>query len=67
MFESEFSEIKKRALAEPTLEEALAFVAIWEMERIVKVTKHSDDPYESCFRYIFKMVIEEYGSSTDTP
>jgi hypothetical protein len=67
MYESEFSKIKERALAEPTLEEALALVAVWEMERVVKVVQANGGPYDSCFKYIFKLVIEEYGSSTDTP
>lgn len=66
MVKSEFTKMKERALAEPTLEEALALLAIWEMERIVAYTKHNDGPYESCFRFIFKIVLEEYGHTTDT-
>jgi len=63
-----FEEIKERALAEPTLEEALALAAIWEMERIVAYTRQNTGPFESCFRFMFKIIIEEYnGSTTDTP
>ena len=67
MVKSEFTKIKERALAEPTLEEALALVALWETDRILEHTKQSNTPYESCYRFIFKIIIDEYGSTSDTP
>lgn len=60
---TEFNEITATALKEPTLAEALAFVAVWEMERIVKrVKEHPAEPYESCFRYCFAIILEKYDT-----
>ena len=55
-------ELIKRAILEPTLEEGLALIAIWEMERIVKYVKANPDiPWDSCFRTSFKMFLKEYN------
>jgi len=60
------TEAVKRACEEPTLVEALAWICIWESERVIAqvLTNYeagtAEDGYDTCFGYCLKLVMEEY-------
>lgn len=70
-----FQEAIDRACQEPTLPEALAWVAVWETERVVKQaiecertgvsTAGNGGKWDTCFTILFKRVLQKYG--IDTP
>jgi len=49
----------KKALAKPTLLEALSWIALWESERIVHQARNNPT-WESCFEYCFRLVLEQW-------
>ena len=57
-----------RACEEPTLLDALTWIAVWESERVVVQARRNEiDPatgkqWDTCFRYYFKRVMERYGA-----
>lgn len=56
----------EKACQEPTLVEALSWIAIWETERVVKkVRSEPTEPWETCFKICFKMVLERYEESRE--
>lgn len=66
-----FQEAVDRACEEPTLVEALSWIAIWESERVIPVA-HSflngelegnadGSGWTTCFKYLFNEVMEQYG------
>ncbi len=57
---SKFEDIIVRACEEPTLTKALAFICLWESERIVKQAQ-SNTTWESCFELCIKSVMDSYG------
>jgi len=50
----------RKACKKPTLLEALEFVAICEMGRIVEKVRADPGPWDSCFGYCFKRVMDAY-------
>jgi hypothetical protein len=57
----------KKACKQPTLLDALTYMAIWESGRIVEQAKDNlamanlgMKSWDSCFNYCFKKVFEEY-------
>ena len=65
-------EAAERACQEPTLLDALAFIALWESERVVKqahealqtgVPKGANGAgWDTCFKRCFELVLANYGS-----
>ena len=56
-----FKEAIDRACKEPTLDDALSFICIWESERIVKFVKeHPNQPWETLFKYCITNVRINY-------
>ncbi len=65
------AEAVKHACAEPTLIKALAFVAVWETERVVKQalehhrtgvsTASHGGGWDTCFELCLGEVLERYG------
>lgn len=54
-------EAVKKACEEPTLAKALAWIAIWESERVVRfVREHLNQPWDTCFKLCFERVLERY-------
>jgi len=54
-------EAVKKACEEPTLVKALAWIAIWESERVVRyVVQHPEQPWDTCFQLCFERVLERY-------
>lgn len=62
------TEATKRACEESTLNEALTFICIWEMERIVVRVREHPGSWESCFGICISTVMEAYNDkeSSDT-
>jgi hypothetical protein len=52
--------IVKTALQQPTLKDALVYVAIMETERIVKQARENLQ-WETCFGHLFHEVLIMYG------
>ena len=60
----------RRACEEPTLADALTWIAVWETERVVKQAKNFFETgvstashgggWDTCFKYYFKAVLEKY-------
>lgn len=51
----------RQACKKPTLDDALAFICVWESERIVKFVKeHPDQPWESMFKHCITAVRADY-------
>lgn len=62
------SEAVTEACKEDTLEDALTFICIWEMERIVVRVREHPGTWDSCFGICIKTVMEKYNASkTNTP
>jgi len=61
----QITEAVDRACEEPTLEDALAFICIWEMERIVKRVREHPGSWESCFKICISTVMEKYNASKE--
>lgn len=61
MSEMNIDEAVKKACEESTLAKALAWIAIWESERVVRyVVQHPGQPWDTCFRICFERVLERY-------
>jgi len=59
--EMNLDEAVKKACEEPTLAKALAWIAIWESERVVRfVLRHRGQSWDTCFRLCFERVLERY-------
>lgn len=60
------TEAVKRACEEPTLVEALAWICIWESERVIAQVLINyeagteEDVYDTCFKYCLQQVMKEY-------
>lgn len=60
-----------RACEEPTLLEALSWIAVWECERVIPVAHsflnggkprgYNGQGWDTCFKYLIKEVMEQYG------
>lgn len=60
-----------RACEEPTLLEALSWIAVWESERVIPVAhqflsgkspRNGDGSgWTTCFKFLFNEVMEQYG------
>ena len=55
-----FQSAREMACKEPTLLKALEWIAVWEMERIVKTVCKNPGTWDSCFGYCFEKVMEGY-------
>ena len=62
-----------KACKEPTLEAALAWIAVWETDRVVKQALRNTESnertpegglYETCFGVCFRAVLKAYPSRT---
>lgn len=59
-------EAVKRACQEPSLSEALSWIAIWETDRAVRQALATGGLYETCFKVCFDEVLETFpGNSQD--
>lgn len=68
------SEAVKEACKQPTLLDALSWIAVWESERVIQqarkfyetgVSTASDGKgWDTCFRVCFKLVMEAYSRKT---
>ena len=56
---SEFDMMLETACNKPTLAQALALVALWESERVVKQAR-TNERWDTCFEYIFAVVIKKW-------
>ena len=66
----DLTEAAKKACEEPTLIDALNFIAIWETERIIKQydayketgvsTTGDDKKWDTCFKVCFKEVLRQW-------
>jgi hypothetical protein len=66
-----FREAVDKACEEPTLLDALSWIAIWECERVVPIAhkflnrESNREPdgrgWDTCMQYLFKEVSEQYG------
>lgn len=54
-----------RACQEPTLVKALAYIALWESERIVRWAREHDQ-WDSCFEFLIGQVMERYRCPPQT-
>jgi hypothetical protein len=54
------AEASKEACKQPTLVEALTWIAIWESERIVRQARENET-WETCFRVCFERVMKDYS------
>ena len=70
---SEADEAIKTACAEPTLIDALSWIAIWETHRVVRQAFENNSTgarnpdgslYDTCFKNLFARVIEAYAYET---
>ncbi len=60
-----FEEAKMRALEEPTLLDALAWIAVWECERAIKQAKRNEFAgWDACFKYCFQAVMTAWEKLT---
>jgi len=67
---SNFDEAVEKACAEPTLLEALSWIAVWESERAIaqarkffetgERTGSNGGGWDTCFKFCFRKVIERY-------
>lgn len=68
-------EAVERACQEPTLAEALSWIAVWETERVVRQVREFDRTgvstasraadgaqWDTCFLVLFKDVLARYGA-----
>ena len=68
------NEAVKRACQEPTLLDALSWIAVWESERVVKQahafhntgirTGADGAGWDTCFKICFERVMEAYGKKS---
>jgi hypothetical protein len=63
-------EAVKSACGQPKLSSALAWIAIWETDRVVKQALanlsnpavNTNQPYDTCFEFLFEKVIDAYDA-----
>lgn len=53
------TEATERACEEPTLQKALAFICLWESERIVKQARENPQ-WDTCFEHCIGRVFESW-------
>lgn len=56
------TEIVEQSCKQSTLAAALAYVAIWETERVVKQARQNPT-WDTCFEYIFNCVIDQWNKT----
>ncbi|GAF99996.1 unnamed protein product [marine sediment metagenome] len=55
------NEAAEIACSQPTLEEALAWMAVWESERVIKFVKaNPGKQWDTCFRRCFEEVLSRF-------
>lgn len=69
-----YKDVVARACQEPTLAEALSWIAVWETERVVAQVRAFDETgvstashggsHDTCFLLYFKEVLALYGAPT---
>ncbi len=52
-------EVTERACKEPNLLDALAYICVWESERVVKQARNNPT-WETCFRISLKSVLDNW-------
>jgi hypothetical protein len=65
-----FQEAVDRACEEPTLADALSWIALWECERVIPIAHNSlngmgkkgpdGQGWDTCFAYLIREVMEQY-------
>lgn len=53
------TEATKRACEEPTLLDALAWICVWESERVVQQARENPQ-WETCFKVCLRSVLDNY-------
>jgi hypothetical protein len=66
-----FQEAVDRACEEPTLLDALSWIAVWESERVIPIAHRflngeiprndNGTGWTTCFKFLIKEVLEQYG------
>jgi len=57
-----FSDIVRKACEQPTLLEALTWIAIWETDRAVRQAREGVQ-YDTCFKFLFEQVFQCYEAT----
>lgn len=60
------SQAVERACREPTLIDALTWIAIWESERAIQQAK-ANPTWETCFKHCFTNVMKQWPVNSGSP
>jgi hypothetical protein len=69
-------EAVRKACEQPSLVDALSWIAVWESERAIQQARRffetgvsttgTDRGWDTCFKFCFQLVLEKYGEGTPT-